>query len=110
MNRNHAIHSKEAINFLVPKFKEFWMSDDAVDFMTKVGYLYNGFYVPTQIDNELDYNKKYNECKRPSQKELVREALLSVFIGDCTPEKAIENIKRSFVEYEYYVATSENDK
>lgn len=108
MNRNHAIHSKEAIDFLVPKIKEFWLSDDAIDFITKVGYLYNGYYVPTKIDNELNYNKKYNEHKRPSQKELIREELLNVIIGACTPEKALESIKRKLIDHEYYVARPED--
>lgn len=110
MRRTKPLHSKEAIDSMIPKFKKFWTSNEATDFMTKVGYLCNGYYVPTEIDSELDYNKKYTERTRPSQKEIVRETLFGVFFGSCAPKNALESIKRDFVNYEYYVATSENDE
>lgn len=110
MNRNHALMEKETINSIIPKIKDFWTSDEAVDFMTKVAYLYYGYYVPTKIDGDLNYNTSYNEPKRPSKKEIVYKQLLSIFLGCNTPEKALEILKSEFIEYEYHVAKSEDDE
>lgn len=110
MYKKHAFMTKEVINTIVPKIKEFWATDDAVDFMTKVAYLYNGYYVPTKIDNDLNYNTKCDEPERPSQKELVFNQLLSVFLGCNSPEKALEIIKSDFIDFEYPVAKSEDDE
>ncbi len=110
MNGKHAYMSKEAINAIVPKVKDFWLSDDAVDFMTKVAYLDNGYYVPTQIDSDLDYDAKCDEPKRPSKKELIHYQLVNVFMGHVPPEEALETIKKEFLEYEHPVAKSEDDE
>ncbi len=110
MNRNHAILPKEIIDSLVPKIKEFWASDEAIDFMTKVAYLYYGYYAPTKIDCDLNYNTRYNEPERPSRREIVFMQLLSVFWGINSPEKALGILKTEFIGYEYPVAKSEDDE
>ena len=110
MNKEHALKEKEAINAIVPKIKEFWTSDEAVDFMTKVAYLYYGYYVPTKIDGDLNFNTKCDEHERPSRKELVFNQLLSVFLGINSPEEALEIIKSDFIDFEYHVAKSEDDE
>ena len=78
--------------------------------MTKVAYLYNRYYAPTKIDNDLNYNASYNEPKRPSRREIIYKQLLSVFLGINSPEKALGIIKSDFIEYEYPVAKSEDDE
>lgn len=102
--------TKGSIDFIVPKVKEFWESDDAIDFMTKFAYLYNGYYVPTKIDNDLDYNKKCHEPKRPKQVELMHDPLVDVIFGNITPEEALETIKKQFINHEYPVAKSKDDE
>lgn len=44
--------TKEQISEYVNAMKNFWLTDEAVDFMTKVELLRNGYYVPTSTDNK----------------------------------------------------------
>lgn len=51
-NANGIRPTKEQISKCVNAMKNFWLTDEAVDFMTKVELLRNGYYVPTSTDNK----------------------------------------------------------
>ena len=111
MYRKISLVTKKSINSNVSKIKDFWLRDDAVDFMTKVGYLFNGYYVPTNIDNDLEkIPVNLLDDERLSANEIIRLQIASVILGGVEPEKALEGIKRDFYEHGYLIAKSIDDE
>lgn len=47
---------------------------------------------------------------RPTKNQIITEIILGVFIGNNTPEKALNAIKEEFLFWGYPVATSETDE
>lgn len=55
-------------------------------------------------------NYKGGVKMRPTKNEIITGALLGVFFGNITTEKALSNIKEEFIFWGYPVTTSENDE
>ena len=111
MHKRISLYTKEQIHSNVSQIRDFWLKDDVVDFMTKVCYLYNGYYVPTGIDNEIEEIPVNTlDDERVSVNEIIRLQLAGVILGNVEFEKALEGIKLAFRDNDYLFAKSFDDE